>query len=115
MPTLKKTERIPLLNTTTVGVKFGGKVTAKIVGSALANFAGEEKPKLLLEIAGARYDFVLNATSQTIIGDILESRNLERDTESIPNDSTIELETYETGSSGQFAFGIRVVSLTFPK
>lgn len=114
MPTLKKTEKVPLLNTTTVGVKFGGKVSAKIVGAALANFGGEEKPKLLLEISGERYDFVLNATSQTRIGDFLEARGLARDTDEITENTTIELETYETGSSGQFAFGIRVVSLTFP-
>lgn len=116
MPKLKeKADTIQLLNVTILSVKFNRKVVGKIVGSAIAQFESGEKPKLLLDIAGKRYDFVLNSTNQGIIGDHLESMGLERDTDAIPEQSEIELEVYETGSTGQFEFGIRVNSLTFPK
>lgn len=115
MPTLKKTEKVPLLNTTILSVKFNKEVTGKIIGSAMANFAGDEKPKLLLDVNGERYDFVLNATSQTVLGDALESHGLERDTDVIPENTEIKLEVYDTGSSGQFQYGVRIVSVIFPK
>ncbi len=115
MPTLKKTEKIPLLNTTILSVRFSKEATAKIIGSAMAYFSGEEKPKLLLMIDGQRYDFVLNATSQTVLGDALEAHNLERDTDAISKDTEIKLEVYDTGSSGQFQYGIRIASVVFPK
>jgi len=115
MVKLKSTDTVPLLNVSILGVKFDKKANAKIIGFGMATFADGDKPKILLEIKGKRYDLILNATNQDILGNYLEEMGKERDTDEISNGSIIELEVYDTGSSGAYEYGVRINSITFPK
>ena len=112
---LKTSEIVPLMKVAILSVKYKGKAAATVLEVNEATFADGKKPKLLVEIEGAKYDFVLNVSNQNFVGNVLEEYGFERDSDLIPIMSKMILEVYDTGSSGQYEFGIRVIQLELAK
>ena len=123
MPKIDISMGQPLLSAQILGMTYGGKENFVVVTSrefeSTSGGVKKMKPALLVKCQKDNQDFlfVLNATNQRTLGNhLLKVRNIpveQIDTELLVG-CTLLLESYDTGGSGTFKFGTRILEVHEP-
>lgn len=116
MVKLEKTEKLSLINATVLGNKYRGSANFEIIAVETGDYFNEGKDRVKLTILNAndKYQLVLNKTNSTIIADFLENLGKDSDTDNIEIGTRITLESYDTGSSGTYKYGVRITDMVLP-
>lgn len=116
MVKLEKTQKLSLINASVLGNKYRGSANFEIVNKESGDFfqEGKDRVKLTLKNANDLYQIVLNKTNSTFIANFLEEHGKPADTDNIEIGSKITLESYDTGSSGTYQYGVRIADMVLP-